>query len=117
MYGLDGPDSTVARVYILLAIETDIITETLSCCETMGDVDGVSPSTSPDIADLIYLVTYMFQNGPPPGCDEPYLPDCPVHYYVVADVNGDGTCVPDIADLIYLVTYMFQNGPLLVPCP
>ena len=52
----------------------------------------------PDIADLVYLVTYMFQNGP-----EPPAP-------VTADINGDGVG-PDIADLVYLVTYMFQTGP------
>ncbi len=54
--------------------------------------------TGPDIVDLVYLVTYMFQGGPLP----PWLCEC--------DVNGDGTG-PDIVDLVYLVTYMFQGGP------
>jgi hypothetical protein len=74
------------------------------CCLNVGDInhDG---AREPDIADLIYLVTYMFQNGPEPDCmDE-------------ADITGDGSATPDIADLIYLVTYMFQDGPPLVPCP
>jgi hypothetical protein len=72
--------------------------------------NGISTSRSPsikdpDIADLIYLVTYMFQEGPEPVCMD------------AADVNGNGTETPDIADLIYLVTFMFQDGPAPVACP
>ncbi len=51
-----------------------------------------------DIADLIYLVMFMFNDGP----------DLPIHD--AADVNG--TCTgPNIADLTYLVFFMFQEGP------
>ncbi|HOP06126.1 MAG TPA: DNRLRE domain-containing protein [candidate division Zixibacteria bacterium] len=87
-----------------------------SCCESRGDINH-SGSGGPDIADLVYLVTYMFQNGPQPPCDEPSAPDCPEHHFSEADINGDGSCMPDISDLVYLVTYMFQNGPEPVPCP
>ena len=73
------------------------------CCQLVGDIDG--NRTGPDIADLIYLVTFMFQDGPEPGCMEQ------------ADINGDDAPMPDISDLIYLVTYMFQNGPPLPTCP
>jgi hypothetical protein len=68
-----------------------------------GDVDG-NGTLEPDIADLVYLVTYMFQDGPEP----PVMEAC--------DIDGNGTPVPDIADLVYLVTYMFQDGPPL-QCP
>mgnify|MGYP006280730905 CR=1 FL=1 len=62
---------------------------------TLGDLDH---NHSVDIADLVYLVSYMFQSG-----QAPY----PLY---IADINGD--CVgPDISDLIYLVTYMFNGGP------
>ncbi|HOP06207.1 MAG TPA: putative Ig domain-containing protein [candidate division Zixibacteria bacterium] len=61
-----------------------------------GDVDG--NGQGPDIADLVYLVTFMFQSGPEP-------PDMSL-----VDIDGSGTG-PDIADLVYLVTYMFQSGP------
>jgi hypothetical protein len=71
-------------------------------CFDCGDIDGLTGT--PDIADLIYLVTYMFQNGPAPRSFE------------ACDVDGNGTTVPDIADLIYLVTFMFQEGPDL-QCP
>ncbi len=74
------------------------------CCAIRSDInhDG---QPEPDIADLIYLVTYMFQDGPEPPCMEE------------ANIDGDGSEGPDIADLIYLVTYMFQDGPPPVPCP
>ncbi|MFH1686175.1 MAG: putative Ig domain-containing protein [bacterium] len=60
-----------------------------------GDVDMSLEEVN--VADLVYLVAYMFQGGPPP----PALN--------LADVNG--TCRIDIADLVYLVIYMFQSGP------
>ncbi len=105
MMGLNGPDSGRTNAYTLAAFETDMITEPLSCCVVRGDIDDIAPETSPDIADLIYMVTFMFQNGPPPPC------------MLAADINGDGLPEPDIADLIYLVTSMFQDGPPPVDCP
>ncbi len=64
-----------------------------------ADNDGVGPN----IADLIYLVGFMFQDGPEPAHMES------------VDVNGNSVG-PDIEDLIYLVTFMFQDGPDLT-CP
>lgn len=77
------------------------------CCAIRGDIDH--NGTGPDIADLVYLVNYMFNGGPVPPCEESGL-------YIEADVNGDATG-PDIADLVYLVNYMFNGGPAPVPCP
>ena len=59
-----------------------------------GDLDH---SHQINIADLVFLVTYMFANGPPA---EPAF---------VMDINGDCTA-PDIADVIHLVQYMFSDG-------
>lgn len=61
-----------------------------------GDADG--DGVGPNIADLVYLVDYMFQGGPTP----------PELLAVDIDGNGEG---PNIADLVYLVNYMFQSGP------
>ncbi|HOP06685.1 MAG TPA: M4 family metallopeptidase [candidate division Zixibacteria bacterium] len=81
-------------------------TRTLSILFTQawicGDADG-NGSATPDIQDLVYLVAYMFNDGPPP----------PVMATVDVDGSGSG---PDISDLIYLVSYMFQGGPEL-QCP
>jgi hypothetical protein len=60
-----------------------------------GDVD--LSGDNPDIADLVYLVSYMFQGGP-----EPIALDA-------AQMNGTGGV--DITDLIYVVDYMFNGGP------
>lgn len=70
-----------------------------------GDVNNSGdPTGEPDIADLIYMVTYMFQSGPAPFPDE-----------LLADVNCDGEV--DIADVIYMTAFMFQDGPpLVIPC-
>jgi len=65
-----------------------------------GDIDD--SGAGPDIADLVYLVAYMFSGGPQPAEMES------------ANVDGLGGTLPDIADLVYLVAYMFQGGPALV---
>ena len=74
------------------------------CCLIRGDVDhsGVEPI---DIADLVYLVDYMFNQGPPPPCWDD------------GDIDGSGIAPIDIADLVYLVDYMFNAGPPPPPCP
>ncbi len=65
----------------------------LACADINAD------GTGPDIADLIFLVSFMFLDGPPP----PFLES--------TNVDGVGGPDPDIGDLIYLVTYMFSDGP------
>ena len=51
-----------------------------------------------DAGDLVYLVDFMFSEGPPPMVPE------------AADVDGSGGDL-DIADLVYLVDFMFNSGP------
>ncbi len=60
-----------------------------------ADIDG--NGNGPDIADLVYLVDYMFNEGPEPP--------------VVDAANVDGLGEVDIADLVYVVDYMFNSGP------
>jgi hypothetical protein len=59
-----------------------------------GDVndDGVV-----QIADVVYLVTYLYLGGPPPDLME------------TGDANND--CVVNSADITYLLNYLFANGP------
>jgi hypothetical protein len=64
-----------------------------------GDANGDSLI---DIADVVFLISYLFENGP-----VPYPFDA-----------GDADCsgIIDIADVIYLLNYIFLDGP--VPdCP
>ncbi len=76
----------------------DGLTITRFSCENpwvCADVDG--DGEGPNIADLVYLVDFMFNSGPPP----PHPPS------VDFDWDTDIT----IADLVYLVDYMFNSGP------
>ena len=71
------------------------------CCDIRGDIDH---NLTIDISDLVWLINYIFLNGPEPPCfDE-------------ADINGDGSKVIDITDLIYFIDYIFLSGPEPVPC-
>jgi parallel beta-helix repeat protein len=74
-----------------------------SCCVVRGDIDHSGAGEPINIADLVYLVDYMFNQGPEPPCLEE------------ADVDATGEI--NIADLVYLVDYMFNQGPEPVPCP
>ncbi|MCK4607366.1 MAG: S8 family serine peptidase [candidate division Zixibacteria bacterium] len=59
-----------------------------------GDMDN---SGFIDIADLVYLVDHMFNEGPPPTPPE------------AGDVDAQGGPI-DIADLVYMVDFMFNQG-------
>ncbi len=51
-----------------------------------------------DIADLVFMVDYMFNGGPPP--------------YIMNTIDVNGSCTgPNIADLVHFVDYFFQGGP------
>lgn len=53
-----------------------------------------------DVGDVIYLVNYLYANGPEP------LP------LESGDVNCDG--IVNVSDVVYLVNYLFRGGP--PPC-
>jgi len=59
----------------------------------VGDATG---DGSIDIADVIYLINYLYVHGPSP---DPLL---------TGDLNCDGTS--DIGDVIYLINYLFKQG-------
>jgi hypothetical protein len=60
----------------------------LKCGDANGD-DVV------DIADIVFLLNYVFYSGAPPRG--------------LADVNGDG--VVDISDIVWLINFIFYAGP------
>ena len=76
------------------------------CCEPpiRGDVDGDS-GAQVTISDLVYLVDFMFNQGPPAPCPEE------------ANIDGSVSETPDITDLVHLVDYMFNAGPPPADCP
>ncbi|MBU8934479.1 MAG: hypothetical protein KOO62_10795 [candidate division Zixibacteria bacterium] len=77
-------------------------------CLNRGNVDGIIGDGGPvDIADLTYLVAYLFNGGSPPPCQDEGNVDA---------VAGSGGPI-NIADLTYLVAYLFTSGPPPPPCP
>lgn len=64
------------------------------CYRLRGDVNH---SGAINVADLTYLVDYLFFDGPPPPCMEE------------GDVDGAGGI--NVADLTYLVDFLFFGGP------
>ena len=50
-----------------------------------------------NLADAIYGLNWLFQNGPEPACQD------------AADSNDDGMI--DVSDTIYLISFYFVDGP------
>ncbi len=96
--------------YMLFALVDDVPSEgrivrivpsTSSCC--VGIRGNVNNSGGITVADLTYLVSFLFNSGPAPACPDE------------ANVNGLGSIT--VADLTSLVQYLFNSGPQPPPCP
>ena len=74
-----------------------------SCFVYRGDLDHTDGGVPINIADVTYLVDYLFFGGPPPVCE------------AEGDVDASGAI--NVADLTYLVDYMFFGGPPPPPRP
>ncbi|MDH3891167.1 MAG: PKD domain-containing protein [candidate division Zixibacteria bacterium] len=80
-----------------------------ACCQGIrGNVDD-DPSDQIDIADLVYLVDFMFAGGAEPVC----YPEANID----GDAVGDAFKQLTISDLVYLVDHMFNGGPAPPLCP
>jgi hypothetical protein len=73
------------------------------CCNTDGIRGDVDMSGTINGADVTYLVAYLKNIGPPPGCTEE------------GDVDGSGSI--NVADVTYLVAYLKGLGPAPPACP
>ena len=74
------------------------------CLGDRGNIDN-SPDDIVDISDLVYLIDFMFLDGPSPVCIRE------------ANLDADPLDVIDISDLVYLVDFMFVDGsPPPPPC-
>jgi len=62
-----------------------------------GDADG---NGIVEVVDAVYLVNYLFRDGPAPD---------PVD---AGDCNCDAAC--EVSDVVYLINYLFRDGP--APC-
>jgi len=72
------------------------------CLGIRGNVDG-DPGDQINVADLTFLVDFLFRGGPAPPCPEE------------GDVNGAGGI--NVADLTYLVDFLFRGGATPAACP
>ena len=60
-----------------------------------------------NIGDAIYLIKYIFTNGPSPICDgSPNL--------FPGDADGSGEIT--VGDAVFLVQFVFNNGPAPENC-
>jgi hypothetical protein len=96
VYASDSRDSVSCTTYFRVSA---------TCCiGARGNANGDSKDLT-DIADVAFLVGYLFRFGPPPPCvDEGNV-----------DASPDG--VVDISDLTFLINYIFYGGTPPPPCP
>lgn len=76
------------------------------CFEVCGALCGdCTCDRKIDLADVIFLLNYLFKEGSPP---------CPL---CIGDANCDG--VVDLGDVVYLLNYLFRGGPAptMACCP
>ncbi len=89
-----APDTLTGYIYIESA-----------CCQVFrGNVDG-DPVDEINVADLTYLVDFLFKSGPPPSCLEE------------ANVDGDSSEEILVSDLTFLVDYLYKGGLAPGLCP
>ena len=81
-----------------------VVINTGCCIGIRGNVNAGTDDVI-DIADVVYLVAYMFKGGDPPPCLEE------------ANINGGADGVIDIADLVQLVAFAFKGGAAPPACP
>jgi hypothetical protein len=75
------------------------------CCRNFRGNASNDANDALNISDMVYLVNFLFFQGPAPVCwDE-------------GNVDGSPDQVIDITDLTYIVSYLFMGGPTPPPCP
>ncbi len=90
---------------LILALPNMGRCEVTDCCLVRGDVDRGGGANPINVADITYLVDFLFNGGPYPECAEE------------ADVDAGGGFNPiNVADVTWLVGYLFLGGPPPTPC-
>jgi hypothetical protein len=92
-------DFTARVVDIVGSFDEELFSFVIEPAYICGDVDG--DESDPNVADLTYLVDYLFRSGPPPPVPEA--------------ANVDGMSGINISDLTTLVDYLFREGSLNCP--
>ena len=55
-----------------------------------------------DVADVVYMINFVYKNGP-----------APLHP-ITADINGPDRII-DVQDVVYLINYLYRDGPAPLP--
>jgi hypothetical protein len=74
------------------------------CDAFIGDANGSNGPTPIDIDDVVYLIAYIFSEGPAPTP------------YEVASGDANSSCGVDIDDVVFLIAYIFSEGPAPLTC-
>jgi len=74
-----------------------------TCCNHDGLRGDVDTDGSITVGDVVWLVDYVYFDGPAPPCEEE------------GDVNGDGDII--VGDVVWLVDHVFFGGTPPVACP
>jgi len=88
--------------------DNDGIGDACCCIDERGNADGIiNGGLSIDVADITFLVNFLFKGGIEPGCPE--------------EGNVDGLVVGrslpiTVADIVYLVNYLFKGGAIPPDC-
>lgn len=86
--------TNIPRISFCLLFVVLYLTWNPAAAQMAGDANGDSSVTA---GDVVYLIQYLFRNGPPPV------------FWECGDPNTD--CLVNAADIVYLITYLFRNGP------
>ncbi len=85
---------------VLGGFEQNFGAGTTICCETAGDASGDGRT---NIADVSFVIAWMFSNGPDPDC--------------CAEASANGDSKLNIADVTYIIAWLFSAGPDPVCAP
>jgi hypothetical protein len=69
-------------------------------CEP-GEVDETPPV---NILDVVYIINYLYKNGPNP---QPYE---------ICNSDADCDCSTNILDVVFLINFLYKNGPSPCSC-
>jgi hypothetical protein len=86
----DGSMHVTVTKYNYIPHEQEV--EVSGCFPGDANGDGIV-----DVADVVYLVNFLYRNGDPPAPME------------AGDANCDG--IVNVGDVIYLVNYLYKDGP------
>ncbi len=102
------PEPEDTNTYSVTVSVTDGESTPVECSFQVGVTDVVPGDVNIDgscnVADAVYLISYIFRGGPPPSSPN------------IADVNYD--CNVNIGDCIFLINYIFKGGdaPIVSDC-